>query len=413
MPHLCRHCGSLLQHEVINLGNQPPSNSFLNAEELDHPEVTFPLRLYVCGNCWLVQLPMHAPAHALFTANYAYFSSTSTSWCKHAERFVEEAVQRLSLGGGSLVIEIASNDGYLLQYVQRRGIPCLGVEPTHATAEAARSKGVETVERFFGGSLAGELVSQGQKADLLVANNVLAHVPDLNDFLLAIACVLKSTGLASVEFPHLLRLLDGNQFDTIYHEHYSYLSLGTLLKAAGCAGLRVVDVDQITTHGGSLRVWLARSLEEAASFQTTKQQQAVDAILAEEAEAGLQTYEAYSKCQERALHAKYALIEHLLTARRQGRLVLAYGAAAKGNTLLNFAGIRSDLLGAVADLAPSKVGKWLPGSHIPVIAVEEMINRNPDELLLLPWNLATEVKAQLREKLRIPVKVAIPELMTV
>ncbi len=413
MTHHCRHCGTPLHHEVIDLGHQPPSNAYLTEEKLSLPEVYFPLRVFVCTSCWLVQLPMHAPANELFTADYAYFSSTSVTWCRHAQRFVNQAVERLALNEQSFVVEVASNDGYLLQYVQELGIPCLGIEPTHATAEAARDKGIETIELFFGGSLASELVSQGLRADLLVANNVLAHVPDINDFLAAVATVLRSTGLASVEFPHLLSLLDGNQFDTIYHEHYSYLSLTALLSVAKDAGLMVLDAEQITTHGGSLRVWLARAGESAASAQTIAERQAVEKVLADEIAAGLTTVEAYVRCQERALEAKFALMEFLLGARRSGRRVLAYGAAAKGSTLLNFAGIRSDLIEAVADLAPSKVGKWLPGSHIPIVSVEELLLRQPDELLILPWNLAAEVKAQLRPKIAIPVKVAIPYLTAI
>jgi SAM-dependent methyltransferase len=413
MNHSCRHCGAALQHEVIDLGHQPPSNAYLTEEKLSQHEVTFPLKVYVCTSCWLVQLPMHAPADELFTADYAYFSSTSTSWCSHARRFVNDAVQRLDLGANSYVLEVASNDGYLLQYVRQAGIPCLGIEPTHATAEAARQKGIETIELFFNGELAKQLVGQGMRADLLVANNVLAHVPDINDFLAAIALILKPQGLASVEFPHLLSLLEGNQFDTIYHEHYSYLSLSTIKLIASEVGLSVFDVERITPHGGSLRVWLARSGEAAAEGQSVRQREAVEALLAEENAAGLMTLEAYARCQQRALEAKYALMEYLLAAHRSGRRVLAYGAAAKGNTLLNFAGIRSDLLAAVADLAPSKIGKWLPGSHIPIVSVDNLLTRQPDELLVLPWNLAAEVKSQLSGRISIPVKVAIPSLLAI
>ena len=253
MTHFCRHCGTSLQHEVIDLGHQPPSNAYLNREQLALPEVTFPLKVFVCTNCWLVQLPAHAAADELFTADYAYYSSTSSSWCSHAERFVDSAVKRLELGSESFVVELASNDGYLLQYVQERGIPCLGIEPTHETAQAARARGIETIERFFGVALAEVL----EPADLVVANNVLAHVPDINDFVAGIAQLLKPKGYASIEFPHLLQLLEGNQFDTIYHEHYSYLSLRVVQRVAATAGLEVVDVQQLPTHGGSLRVWLA------------------------------------------------------------------------------------------------------------------------------------------------------------
>jgi SAM-dependent methyltransferase len=382
--HLCRHCGSPLELTVIDLGHQPPSNAYLRPEQLAEPEITYPLQVFVCTRCWLVQLPAHATAEELFTADYAYFSSTSSSWCNHAERLVTAAVDRLGLGPQSLVVELASNDGYLLQYVQQRGIPCLGVEPTHATARAAQAKGIDTIERFFGVALAAEL----DPADLVVANNVLAHVPDINDFVAGIARLLKPNGRASIECPHVLRLLSGNQFDTIYHEHYSYLSLKVVQRIAAAAGLAVVDVEELPTHGGSLRIWLAH--QGAAEPSAT-----VAAVLSAEADAGLESMEAYAGFQERAEAAKHGLLEFLLQAKRQGRRVLGYGAAAKGNTLLNYAGIRSDLLNAVADRAPSKQGKHLPGSHIPVISPEQLAAQAPDALLVLPWNLIEELRQQL------------------
>lgn len=396
MPHPCRHCGSPLSQDVIHLGHQPPSNAYLTAEQLLGPEITYPLKVYLCSGCWLVQLPTHAPADELFTADYAYFSSTSSSWCAHAERFVTAASERLGLGAESLVVELASNDGYLLQYVQQRGIPCLGIEPTKATAEAARAKGINTVERFFGVQLAEEL----EPADLVVANNVLAHVPDINDFVAGIAWLLKPTGRASIEFPHLLRLLTGNQFDTIYHEHYSYLSLRVVQRIAATAGLSVVDVEELSTHGGSLRVWLAHQ-------GVVEPSTAVEGVLVAEAVAGLETLEAYVDLQQRAEAAKHGLLEFLLSAKRQGREVVGYGAAAKGNTLLNYAGVKSDLLAAVADRAPSKQGKWLPGSHIPVISPEQLAARSPDALLVLPWNLIGELRLQLPGQ---ELVTAIPEL---
>jgi len=383
MSHLCRHCGSPLSHEVIDLGHQPPSNAYLTPEQLALPEVTYPLKVFVCTSCWLVQLPAHAAAEELFTPDYAYFSSTSSSWCAHAERFVKAAVEGLGLGPESLVLELASNDGYLLQYVHQRGIPCLGIEPTHATAEAARAKGITTIERFFGVALATEL----DPADLVVANNVLAHVPDINDFVAGIARLLKPTGRASIEFPHLLRLLAGNQFDTIYHEHYSYLSLRAVARIAAGAGLAVVDVEELPTHGGSLRVWLAHQ-------GTAEPTAAVAAVGSAEAAAGLETLEAYAGFQHRAEAAKHGLLKFLLQAKRQGRRVLGYGAAAKGNTLLNYAGIRPDLLPAVADRAPSKQGKMLPGSHIPVISPDRLASEAADALLVLPWNLIKEISAE-------------------
>ena len=348
------------------------------------PEITYPLQVHVCTNCWLVQLPAHAAAEELFTADYAYFSSTSTSWCAHAKRFVDMAVDRLGLGPESLVVELASNDGYLLQYVQQRGIPCLGIEPTHATAEAARAKGIDTIERFFGVSLANEL----EQADLVVANNVLAHVPDINDFVAGIAQLLKPKGRASIEFPHLLRLLVGNQFDTIYHEHYSYLSLRVVQRVVAVAGLEVVDVEQLPTHGGSLRVWLAHQGES----EPTK---SVSSVLVDEEAAGLESFEAFANFQRRAELAKNNLLVFLLEARRNSKKILGYGAAAKGNTLLNYAGIKSDLLPAVADRASSKQALFLPGSHIPVISPEELNKQNPDAVLVLPWNLINELSKQL------------------
>ena len=382
--HHCRHCGSPLEHTVIDLGHQPPSNAYLRPKQLAGPEITYPLRVFVCTSCWLVQLPAHATAEELFTADYAYFSSTSSSWCAHAERFVHAAVERLGLGVDSHVVELASNDGYLLQYMLQRGIPCLGVEPTHATAEVARARGITTIGRFFGRELAAEL----EPADLVVANNVLAHVPDINDFVAGIALLLKPTGRASIEFPHLMRLLAGNQFDTIYHEHYSYLSLGTAARIAEAVGLSVEDVEELPTHGGSLRLWLAHQ-------GATESMPSVETVLAAEKEAGLETLEAYAGFQERAEDTKHALIEFLLYAKRQGRRVLGYGAAAKGNTLLNYAGIKADLLPAVADRATSKQGKLLPGSHIPVISPEQLAAEPADTLLVLPWNLIEELQQQM------------------
>ena len=396
IPHPCRHCGSPLTEEVIDLGHQPPSNAYLTAEQLALPEITYPLQVFVCTHCWLVQLPAHAAAEELFTADYAYFSSTSSSWCAHAQLFVEAATERLQLGPESLVVELASNDGYLLQYVQRCGIPCFGIEPTRATAEAARAKGITTIERFFGVALASEL----EPADLVVANNVLAHVPDINDFVLGIARLLKPKGRGSIEFPHLLRLLEGNQFDTIYHEHYSYLSLRVVQRIAVAVGLEVVDVEELPTHGGSLRVWLAHKGAAEATV-------AVEAVLAAEGVAGLETLAAYAGFQQRAEAAKHGLLEFLLQAKHDGRRVLGYGAAAKGNTLLNYADIRADLLPAVADRAPSKQGRYLPCSHIPVISTEQLASEGADALLVLPWNLIGEIQAQFPDT---ELVTAIPEL---
>ena len=384
MSHCCRHCGSPLVHEVIDLGHQPPSNAYLTTEQLALPEITYPLKVFVCTNCWLMQLPAHAAADQLFTPDYAYFSSTSSSWCAHAKAFVTKAIDRLGLDQTSHVVELASNDGYLLQYVKQEGIPCLGIEPTHATAEAARAKGIETLEEFFRIDLAEKLA----KADLIVANNVLAHVPDINDFVEGIACLLKPEGQASIEFPHLLNLLQGNQFDTIYHEHYSYISLKAVQRIVQAAGLQVVDVEQLPTHGGSLRIWLAHQgkVEVADS---------VAHVVSMEDAAGLETREAYVGFQQRAEAAKFDLLKFLLTAKQKGQRVVGYGAAAKGNTLLNYAGVRTDLLPLVADQALSKQGKYLPGSHIPIVSPNFLDDFKDDLVIVFPWNLIEEIKVQL------------------
>ncbi|WP_028953309.1 class I SAM-dependent methyltransferase [Synechococcus sp. CC9616] len=384
MSHCCRHCGSPLAHEVIDLGHQPPSNAYLTADQLTLPEITYPLKVFVCTNCWLMQLPAHAAADQLFTSDYAYLSSTSSSWCAHAKAFVSQAIDRLGLDEKSIVVELASNDGYLLQYVKQQGISCLGIEPTHATAEAARAKGIETIEEFFGIALAEKLA----KADLVVANNVLAHVPDINDFVAGIGCLLKPDGQASVEFPHLLNLLQGNQFDTIYHEHYSYISLKAVQRIVQAVGLQVVDVEQLQTHGGSLRIWLAHQGQVDVADSVAE-------VIALEDAAGLETCEAYAGFQKRAEAAKFDLLDFLLAAKKDGARVIGYGAAAKGNTLLNYVGVCSDLLPMVADRALSKQGKYLPGSHIPVITPQMLNDCQPDLVLVLPWNLITELSEEM------------------
>ena len=372
-----------MNHSVIDLGHQPPSNAYIKLEKESEPEITYPLQVYLCESCWLMQIPAHASAEELFTPEYAYLSSTSTSWCRHAEEFVEKAIQRLKLDEKSLVVEIASNDGYLLQFVKEKGIPCLGIEPTHAAASLARKRGVHTMECFFGNNMAEEL----ECADLVIANNVLAHVPDINDFMAGISKLLKDNGLASIEFPHLLRLIEKNQFDTIYHEHYSYLSLSIVSKIALCVGLEVFDVEELKTHGGSLRVWLSKK-------GTTKKTKIVYDVLDAEKHAGLESIQPYKDFQARAIEIKHSLIEYLLSAKRAHRRVLGYGAAAKGNTLLNYAGINSDLLEAVADKAPSKQGKLLPGSHIKVITPKQLSSEKFDSLLIFPWNLIDELKLE-------------------
>ncbi len=385
----CRHCAAPVTLPLADLGTAPPSNAYLREPALHAPERWYPLRVLVCENCWLVQTEDFAAADALFDADYAYFSSFSSSWLAHAEAYVAAMAERLSLGAHSHVVEVAANDGYLLQYVAGRGIPCLGVEPTASTAAAARARGIEVVEQFFGVKLARELVAQGRAADLTVANNVLAHVPDINDFVAGFAVLLKPQGVATFEFPHLLRLVQQCQFDTLYHEHFSYLSLTAVQRIFAANGLAVTDVQELPTHGGSLRVFAQRS--DAAPVVHGR----VGELLAREAAAGVSSAAFYGGLQGEALRIKRELLAFLLDCHARGLKVGAYGAAAKGNTLLNFAGVRADLLPYVVDRNPAKQGQFLPGSRIPVVDEAHLRAHRPDRILILPWNLREEVAAQL------------------
>ncbi|ABM70689.1 class I SAM-dependent methyltransferase [Prochlorococcus marinus] len=381
----CRHCGKTLNHEVIDLGNQPPSNAYLDKNQILRPEITYPLKVYACEHCWLIQLPEHATSEELFTPDYAYFSSTSTSWCAHAEKFVNEAVSDHNLSQKSFVVELASNDGYLLQYLKSRGIPCLGVEPTRAAAEIARSKGINTIESFFGLEMAKDM----DKADLVIANNVLAHVPDINDFMGGIHEVLKPKGKASIEFPHLLRMIKGKQFDTIYHEHFSYLSLRTVQRIASSVGLEIFKVSELSTHGGSLRVWLSKK----NNFEIDS---SVERILNLEVQEELESLKIFEEFRASALKAKYQFLDFLIKAKNKNKKIMAYGAAAKGNTFLNFAGIKSDLISLVADKSISKQNKFMPGSLIPIVSPKTLLNEKPDSIIVLPWNIISEIRSQLK-----------------
>ena len=391
----CRHCGSVLQLPFLDLGSAPPSNAYLSEAALRAPETWFPLRLLVCESCWLVQTEDHAGREALFTDDYAYFSSFSSSWLAHAQAYVQAMRDRLRLDKRSLVVEVASNDGYLLQYVQAAGIPCYGIEPTASTAAAARAKGIVVVERFFGVALAEELAADGRQADLMVANNVLAHVPDINDFVEGFARLLKPHGIATFEFPHLLRMVQGCQFDTAYHEHYSYLSLTAVQRIFTANGLAVLDVQELPTHGGSLRVFAGRADVVPHPYATLQGAAQVRALLAEEAAAGMHGAGFYSDFQSQAIRVKRELLTFLLQCQADGLRVGAYGAAAKGNTLLNFAGVRPDLLPYVVDKNPAKQGRFLPGSRIPVVDEAYLRAHRPDYVLILPWNLREEVAMQL------------------
>lgn len=385
----CRYCNTPLNKVFLDLGSAPPSNAFLSADALNAPETWFPLKLFTCEHCRLVQVDEVQSHAALFAPDYVYYSSFSQSWLAHAERYVEQVTERLKLGQDSLVMEIASNDGYLLQYVAARGISCVGIEPAHGTAEVARQKGIETLETFFGRESAREFVRERRAADLVVANNVLAHVPDINDFVAGLAIALAPEGTITLEFPHLMELISKRQFDTIYHEHFSYFSLDTAQQIFATHGLKIWDVEQLPTHGGSLRLWAAHTNSKH------QESSAVSKLLGVEAEAGMLDSGYYQHFQSEADALKNNFLAFLLEQRRAGRRVAAYGAAAKGNTLLNYAGVRPDLLPYVVDASPHKQGHWLPGSRIPVVAESHLREDRPDFVLILPWNLREEITAQL------------------
>jgi SAM-dependent methyltransferase len=386
----CRHCASELALTMVDLGSAPPSNSYLTKQTLQAPEKWFPLRVLVCEQCWLVQTEDFAQVNELFDADYAYFSGFSSSWLAHSERYVAEMVARFNLTINSHVVEVAANDGYLLEYVKAFKIPCIGVEPTASTAAAARARGIPVVEDFFGLRLAKELVAQGKQADLIVANNVLAHVPDINDFVAGFAALLKPHGVATFEFPHVLKLIIENQFDTIYHEHFSYLSLTAVNHIFVANGLSVFDVEEHRTHGGSLRVFA-----QCNNTESQPRSARVQELLQREAKAGLLYADTYTKLQTKTDHVKNDFIAFLLEASRQGKSVAAYGAAAKGNTLMNYAGIRSDLISFVVDRNPAKQGKYMPGSRIPIVDELRLQQEKPDYVLILPWNIKEEVMQQL------------------
>ena len=386
----CRHCGAELKLTLVDLGSAPPSNAYLTIEKLQNPEKWFPLRVQVCEQCWLVQTEDFAQADELFDADYAYFSAFSSSWLAHSQRYVSDMAQRFSLNEQSHVVEVAANDGYLLQYVKALGIPCTGIEPTASTAIAARTKGIDIIEEFFGVNLAKQLVADGKQADLTAANNVLAHVPDINDFVAGFTALLKPNGVATFEFPHLLNLIELNQFDTIYHEHFSYLSLSSVQQIFAANGLSVFDVQELPTHGGSLRVFAQRT---DTGLQVINDQ--VRLLLQKEESVGMRTAEYYIGFQGKSEKVKDDFVAFLIEAKRKGKSVAAYGAAAKGNTLMNFAGIRPGLIHFVVDKNPAKQGKFMPGSRIPVESEERLWKERPDYIVILPWNLREEIMEQL------------------
>jgi SAM-dependent methyltransferase len=386
----CRFCNTSLSQVFLDLGTAPASNSFLKPEELNGPEAYYPLKLFVCPDCFLVQVDEVKSSAEIFSSEYVYFSSFSRTWLEHAKAYVDSTLPRLGLGKDSLVMEIASNDGYLLQYVREAGVPALGIEPTASTAKAAREKGVETLEEFFGVALANSLKNQGRQADLIVGNNVLAHVPDINDFVGGLRIALKDGGLVNMEFPHLYRLVESVQFDTVYHEHFSYLSLSTVRRIFAAQGLTVFDVEELPTHGGSLRIH-ARAANDPKAQETDR----LHAVLRMEQAAGMLTPAYYQGFQERVERIKAELLGFLAEQTLARKKVAAYGAAAKGNTLLNFCGVRPGQVAFVCDASPHKQNLFLPGSRIPVLAPGAIREQKPDYVLILPWNIKDEIMGQL------------------
>jgi hypothetical protein len=385
----CRHCEVKLSHVFLDLGHAPPSNAYLSTDDLSRPEKYLPLRLFVCDACWLVQTDDCAHAAELFSDDYAYFSSTSAGWLAHARGYAEQMTERLKLDSSSLVIEVASNDGYLLKNFVQANIPCLGIEPTASTAAAAEKLGIPVLREFFGEELARDLARKGRAADLIAGNNVYAHVPDINDFTRGLAAALKPAGTITLEFPHLLQLIEKTQFDTVYHEHFSYLSLHTVARIFERAGLRIWDVEEIPTHGGSLRVFGCH----AADPRTVSSR--VAELVEREQRAGLRSLDVYRGFQARANRVKDDFLGFLLEQKRAGKRVAGYGAAAKGNTLLNYAGIKPDLLPFICDAAASKQGKYMPGSHIPILHPDAIREQHPDLVVILPWNISAEVRQSL------------------
>ena len=388
---ICRFCNTPLHFEFLDLVNSPPSNSFLSIDQLNEPEVFFPLRVWVCDNCFLVQIDEYEKSSAIFNNDYVYFSSFSTSWLNHAKKYCEEVVKRLSLNEDSKVIEIASNDGYLLQFFLEKKIPVLGIEPTKNTASIAIEKGIETVTEFFGTTLAEELVKKGIQADLLIGNNVLAHVPNINDFIAGMKQILSSKGTITLEFPHLIQMINKNQFDTIYHEHFSYLSLYTVQKIFLQQELEIYDVDEISTHGGSLRIYV-KHLDDASKQVSSK----VSYLISQEQLYGVDTLAYYTGFIKKVEQIKIDFLSFLIAQKKNGKKVVGYGAAAKGNTLLNYCGVKKDLISFVVDANPNKQDKYLPGSHIPVVSEEQLKKFHPDFVIIFPWNLSTEIMNQLR-----------------
>jgi len=388
--YVCRFCGNRLHRSFADLGMAPPSNAYLTEGQISDKEVFYPLHARVCEHCFLVQLPEFQTPEQIFS-QYVYFSSYSDTWLTHASDYCDMMIARFGLGNQHQVVEIASNDGYLLQYFARAGLPVLGIEPAANVAQAATDRGIPSLVKFFGSQTARELVAQGTQADVLLGNNVLAHVPALNDFVAGMKILLAARGVITMEFPHLLRLMEENQFDTIYHEHFSYLSLLTVEKVFSTHGLTLFDVEEISTHGGSLRIF-ARHFEDNSKPVCLS----VNSLLSKERSAGLDGIAAYCAFEERVKETKRGLLDFLIQAKRIGKTIVGYGAPAKGNTLLNYCGIRGDFLDYTVDRSPHKQGLFLPGVHIPVFAPEHIFKTRPNYVLILPWNLRDEIVGQMR-----------------
>jgi len=386
----CRFCKTELVHEFIDLVNAPASNSFLSREQLNEPEVFFPLKVLICHTCFLVQVDEYKKSGAIFNNDYVYFSSFSTSWLAHAKRYTDMITKRLNLTAESKVVEIASNDGYLLQNFVQSGIPVLGIEPTKNTAVVAVSKGIETITEFFGSALAKRLVDSGIKADLFLGNNVLAHVPDIVDLVKGMKIILKPGGVVTMEFPHLLQLIRHSQFDTIYHEHFSYLSFYSVKQIFESQGLEMFDVEEIPTHGGSLRIYAKHS---GVGEHVIKE--SVQLLIDKEINEGITNLEYYSNFRTKVMRVKLGFLQFLVDAKTKNQSVAAYGAAAKGNTLLNYCGVKNDLISFVVDANPNKQNKFLPGSHIPVTDEQKLRDARPDYVIIFPWNLREEIIQQL------------------
>lgn len=403
----CRHCKKNLNYCFLDLGTAPPSNSYLTKTQLNMIENYYPLKVYVCKNCWLVQVIDYAGRDIFFNEFYPYFSSISQSFLKHSKTYVDYIINRLKLNKHSKIIEIASNDGYLLQFFKNKNFDCLGIEPSKSCAEYSRAKGINVIQEFFDLNLSKNLAKKKLKADLIIANNVLAHVPDINNFIRAISYLLKKNGVVTFEFPHLLELIKNNQYDTVYHEHYSYLSIITLKRIFLSNGLKIFDVQKIPTHGGSLRVFAKK---KNSIFHKPKK--GFLNVYKQEIKNGLNSIKTYTRFQKLADNNKYDLLKFLLNCKNKNLRVAAFGAAAKGNTLLNYAGIKQDLIEFVCDSGPSKQNKFLPGTRIPIFSPDYLKKNQPDYLLILPWNIADEIKSQLSylKKKKTKFLVAIPKL---